>query len=60
MAGVDEKVEYFYTMLNFLLDTFVPVRRIRYTEGDILCSVCNWLETAYGIMDLISSETQIC
>jgi hypothetical protein len=32
MAGVNEKVEYFYKMLNFLLDTFVPVRRIRVTE----------------------------
>jgi hypothetical protein len=25
MAGLNEKVECFYTMLNFLLDTFVPV-----------------------------------
>jgi hypothetical protein len=31
MAGGNEKVEYFYTMLNFLLDTFVPERRIRVT-----------------------------
>jgi hypothetical protein len=42
MAGVNEKVECFYTMLNFLLDTFVPVRRIKVTEGDGLCSVRNW------------------
>jgi hypothetical protein len=28
LAGVNEKVECFYTMLNFLLGTFVPVRRI--------------------------------
>jgi hypothetical protein len=41
MAGVNEKVECFYTMLNFLLDTFVPVRRIKITEGDRLCSVRN-------------------
>jgi hypothetical protein len=31
LAGVNEKVECFYTMLNFLLGTFVPVRRIRVT-----------------------------
>jgi hypothetical protein len=42
--GVNEKVEYFYTMLNFLVDTFVPMRRIRVTEGDILCSVRNWFD----------------
>jgi hypothetical protein len=29
-------------MLNFLLDTFVPVRRIRVTEGDKFCSVSSW------------------
>jgi hypothetical protein len=34
-AGVHEKVECFYTMLNFLLDTFGLVRRIKVTEGDI-------------------------
>jgi hypothetical protein len=31
-------------MLDFLLDTFVPVRRIRVSEGDRLCSVCNWFD----------------
>jgi hypothetical protein len=36
MAGVNEKVECFYTMLNFLLNTFVPVRQIRITEGDMI------------------------
>jgi hypothetical protein len=36
--------ECFYTMLNFLLDTFVPVRRIRVTEGDRFCSVRNWFD----------------
>jgi hypothetical protein len=41
MAGVNEKVDGFYTMLNFFLDTFVPVRRIKVIEGDRLCSVCN-------------------
>jgi hypothetical protein len=34
MARVNEKVECFYTILNFLLDTYVPVRRIRVIEGD--------------------------
>jgi hypothetical protein len=34
MAGVNEKVECFYTMLNFLLDTFVPLRRIKVLKGD--------------------------
>jgi hypothetical protein len=44
MAGVNEKVECFYTMLNFLLDTFVPVHRIRVTEGDRLCNVRNMFD----------------
>jgi hypothetical protein len=42
MAGVNEKVECFYTMLNFLLDAFVPVCLIKVTEGDRLCS--NWFD----------------
>jgi hypothetical protein len=33
MSGVDEKVQCFYTMLNFLLDTFVPVRRQNNVPG---------------------------
>jgi hypothetical protein len=33
MARVNEKVRCFNTMLNFLLDTFVPGRRIRVSEG---------------------------
>jgi hypothetical protein len=44
MAGVNEKFECFYTMLNFLLDTFVPVYRIKVTKGDRLCSVRNWFD----------------
>jgi hypothetical protein len=35
MAGVNEKVECFYTMLNFLLDILVPVRRIRLQQTGI-------------------------
>jgi hypothetical protein len=31
-------------MLNFLLNTFVPVRRIKVTEEDILCSVRIWFD----------------
>jgi hypothetical protein len=38
----NEKVECFYTILNFRLDTFVPVLRIKVTERDGLCSVRNW------------------
>jgi hypothetical protein len=37
-------VKGFYTMLNFLLDAFVPVGRIKITEGDRLCSVRNWFD----------------
>jgi hypothetical protein len=49
MAGVNEKIECFHTMLNFLLDTFVPVRRIKVTKGDRLCILCrlcvrNWFD----------------
>jgi hypothetical protein len=44
LVFVDEKIKCFYTMLNFLLDTFVPVRRIRVTEEDRVCSVCNWFD----------------
>jgi hypothetical protein len=44
IAGVNEKFECFYTMLNFLLDTFVPVRQIKVTERDRLCSVRNWFD----------------
>jgi hypothetical protein len=44
IAGVNDKVDCFYTMLHFLLDTFVPVRRIRVTEEDRLCSVRNWFD----------------
>jgi hypothetical protein len=44
MAGVNEKVECFYTRLNFLLDTFMPVRQIRVTERDRLCRVRNWID----------------
>jgi hypothetical protein len=44
MKGVNEKVAGFYTMLNFLLDTIVPVRQINVIEGDRLCSVCNWFD----------------
>jgi hypothetical protein len=56
MAGVKEKVECFYTILNFLLDTFVPVRRIKVTERDGLCSVRNWFavnerDAAYMVWD---------
>jgi hypothetical protein len=58
MAGVNEKVDCFYTILNFLLDIFVPVRWIDFTEGDRLCSVCNLFGNQ--VMDLIYSETQIC
>jgi hypothetical protein len=39
--------------LNFLLDTFVPVSRIRVTEGDRLCSVRNWFE---GSVELAVKE----
>jgi hypothetical protein len=35
MAGVNEKVEYFYTMLN----NFVPVSWVKVTEGDNLYCV---------------------
>jgi hypothetical protein len=52
MAGVNEKVECFYTMLNFLLDTFVPVRRIRVTEGHRLCSVVWSVELAINERDV--------
>jgi hypothetical protein len=31
-------------MLNFLLDTFLPVRRIKVTEGDRLRSARNWFD----------------
>jgi hypothetical protein len=31
-------------MLIFLLDTFVPVRRIKVTEGDRIWSVRNWFD----------------
>jgi hypothetical protein len=34
MAGVNEKDECFDTILNFLLDTFVPMRRIMVTKGE--------------------------
>jgi hypothetical protein len=40
-------------MLNFLLDTFVPVRRIRLTERDRLCSVRNWFD---GSVELAVNE----
>jgi hypothetical protein len=53
MAGVNEKKECFYTMLNFLLDTFVPVRRIRVTEGDRLSSVRNFFDES---MELAINE----
>jgi hypothetical protein len=54
MAGVNEKVVCFYTILNFQSDTFVPVRRIRVTDGDRLCSVRNWFDES------VDEETQIC
>jgi hypothetical protein len=44
VSRANEKVECFYTMLNFLLDKFVPVHRIRVTERDRLCSVRNWFD----------------
>jgi hypothetical protein len=44
MAGVNEKVECFNTILNFLLDTVVLVRRIKVTKGNSLCSVHNWFD----------------
>jgi hypothetical protein len=44
MVGLNEEVERFYTMLNFLLDTFVRVHRIKVTEGDRLCSTRNWFD----------------
>jgi hypothetical protein len=53
MAGVNEKVVCLYSMLNFLLDTFVPLRRIRVTEGDRLCSVRNWFD---GSVELAVKE----
>jgi hypothetical protein len=31
-------------MLNLLFDTFVPVRQIRVTEGNRLCSIRNWFD----------------
>jgi hypothetical protein len=34
VSGLNEKADCFYTMLNFLLDAFVAVRRISNTEGD--------------------------
>jgi hypothetical protein len=37
-------------MLNFLLDTFVPVRRINVTEGDRLCSVRNWFDESVELV----------
>jgi hypothetical protein len=33
IARVNEIFECFYTILNFLLDTFMPVRRIKVTKG---------------------------
>jgi hypothetical protein len=44
MAGVNEILECFYTMLNFLLDTFMAVCQITVIEGDRLCSVRNWFD----------------
>jgi hypothetical protein len=44
VSGVNEKAECFYKMSNFLLDTFVSVRRIRVTKGDRLCSNRNWFD----------------
>jgi hypothetical protein len=41
MAGVNQKVDCFSAMLIFFLNTFVLVRRIKVTEGERLCSVCN-------------------
>jgi hypothetical protein len=34
MAGVNERIECFYMILNFLLDTFVPVRRVTLVRSD--------------------------
>jgi hypothetical protein len=42
-ASLDWSAFGFYTMLNFLLDTFVYMRRINVTEGDRLSSVRNWV-----------------
>jgi hypothetical protein len=53
MAGVNEKIKCFYTILNFLLNTFVPVRRIKVIEGDNLCSVRNWFNE---IVELVINE----
>jgi hypothetical protein len=51
MAGINEKLDCFYTMLNFLLDTFMPVRHIKVIEG--LCSVRTWFDES---VDLVINE----
>jgi hypothetical protein len=44
VTGINVKVDLFYSMLFYLMDTFVPKRLVRVRVGDDICGVRNWLD----------------
>jgi hypothetical protein len=49
VTGVNVKVDTFYSMLFYLMDTFAPKRLVRVKAGDDMCGVRNWLDDRVGL-----------
>jgi hypothetical protein len=44
VTGIFVKVDLFYPMLFYLMDTFAPKHLVRVRAGYYMCGVCNWLD----------------
>jgi hypothetical protein len=44
VTGINVKVDLFYSMHFYLMDTFAPKRLVRVRTGDDMCGVRNWLD----------------
>jgi hypothetical protein len=44
VTGIFVKVDLFYSILFYLMDTFAPKHLVRVRAGDDMCGVRNWLD----------------
>jgi hypothetical protein len=49
VTGINVKVDLFYSMLFYLMDTFAPKRLVRVRVDDDICGVCIWLMTVLSL-----------
>jgi hypothetical protein len=44
VTGINVKVDLFYSLLFYLMETFAPKRLVRFRAGDDMSGLRNWLD----------------